>query len=152
VITPHAATAQRTLLVVSVLAASAAAAACALPFRESSTDAHRSGSGMTVLAGEALRDGSGSVLDAIRGKTPSLRVREDMRDRCPVITLRNDASFQSQVRPAIYVDGTRATDTCILRSIRTVDVELVEIYPRGVTHRPGYGMHAHGLILLFMRS
>jgi hypothetical protein len=114
-------------------------------------DLASSGPGKTVIEGRALEDGRGSVLDVIRGKTPSLRVRRDV-GQCPRITLRNDVSFLSQVNPAIYVDGTRANDTCILDSIRGSDVQFLEIYPRGVTTRPGYGMHAHGLILLFMRS
>ena len=107
--------------------------------------------GLTVIGGEALNDGRGSVLDVMRGKTPSLRVRQDI-GQCPRITLRNDVSFLSQVNPAVYVDGTRSTDTCILESMRSLDVELIEIYPSGVTMRPGYGMHAHGLILVFLRS
>jgi hypothetical protein len=118
---------------------------------EEGQDVASSGPGKTVIEGRALQDGRGSVLDVIRGKTPSLRIRQDV-GKCPRITLRNDASFMSQVNPAIYVDGTRANDTCILESIRGSDVQLLEIYPRGVTMRPGYGMHAHGLILLFMRS
>ena len=32
------------------------------------------------------------------------------------------------------------------------DVARVEVYPQGVTRRPGYGTHAHGLILVFMRT
>ena len=124
---------------------------CGTASRTESPEAPSSGPGKTVIEGRALQDGRGSVLDVIRGKTPSLRIRQDV-GKCPRITLRNDASFLSQVNPAIYVDGTRANDTCILESIRGSDVQLLEIYPRGVTMRPGYGMHAHGLILLFMRS
>lgn len=115
------------------------------------SEAPDSGSGVTVISGRQLLDGRGSVLDAIRGKTPSLRVRRGVGP-CPRITLRNDASFMTQTAPSVYVDGTRSTDTCILESLRASDVDFVEIYPMGVTTRPGYGMDAHGLILLFMRS
>lgn len=107
--------------------------------------------GGTVVSGEALRDGSGSVLETLRGKVPGLRIRSDAGP-CPRITLRNDASFQTQVNPLVYVDGTRAMDTCVLESLRGRDVEMVEIYPTGVTTRPGYDMHGHGLILVFLRS
>ena len=68
------------------------------------------------------------------------------------MTLRSAVTFQGVVNPHVYVDGTRATDTCVLESLRTVDVERVEVYPQGFTTRPGYGTHAHGLILVFMRS
>jgi hypothetical protein len=56
------------------------------------------------------------------------------------------------VNPQVYVDGTRATDTCILQSLRSDDVDSVEVYPMGVTKRPGYATHAHGLILVFLRG
>ncbi|MEJ2503638.1 MAG: hypothetical protein P8177_10075 [Gemmatimonadota bacterium] len=128
-----------------------AGAACGTSPPPEGPEVASSGPGKTVIEGRALEDGRGSVLDVIRGKTPSLRVRQDV-GKCPRITLRNDVSFLSQVNPTVYVDGTRAGDTCILESIRGSDVKLLEIYPRGVTTRPGYGMHAHGLILLFMRS
>lgn len=121
------------------------------PDPDAASEIPESGSGITVIAGRQLLDGHGSVLDAIRGKTPSLRVRRDVGP-CPRITLRNDASFMTQTNPSIYVDGTRSSDTCILQSLRASDVEFVEIYPMGVTSRPGYGMDAHGLILVFMRS
>ena len=52
--------------------------------------------------------------------------------------------------PIVYVDGARAIDTCILESLRTQDVESVELYPMGFTSRPGYASHAHGLILVFL--
>lgn len=111
----------------------------------------RGQSGGTAIYGEALRDGSGSVLETLRGKVPGLDIRSDAGP-CPRITLRNDASYQTQVNPLVYVDGTRAMDTCVLESLRGRDVERVEVYPTGVTPRPGYDMHAHGLILVFLRS
>lgn len=111
----------------------------------------RSHGGGTVVSGPALLDGEGSILETLRGKVPGLLIRSDAGP-CPRITLRNDASYQTQVSPLVYIDGTRTTDTCVLESLRSRDVEAVEVYPTGVTHRPGYGMHAHGLILVFLRS
>lgn len=107
--------------------------------------------GAIVLAGVALRDGRGDVLNAMVGKVPNFRLQR-VRERCPQITLRNAVSFQSLVNPHVYVDGVRATDTCILDDMQTADVRRVEVYPTGVTNRPGYGRHAHGLILIFMRD
>lgn len=107
--------------------------------------------GAFVLTGMALEDGPGSVVAALSGKVPNFRLQR-LSGQCPIITLRNAVSFRNVVNPHVYVDGTRATDTCVLESLRTVDVDRVEIYPQGFTKRPGYGTHAHGLILVFMRS
>ncbi len=115
------------------------------------TNAVRSEAGGTILSGAALTDGQGTILDTMRGKVPSLRVRRD-GGPCPRISLRNDASFMTQTNPLIYIDGTRTQDTCVLESLQSRDVELVEVYPSGVSNRPGYDMYAHGLILLFLRS
>lgn len=108
------------------------------------------GGGIQIY-GVALTDGHGSVLDTMRGKVPNFSIQYTQGD-CPKISLRNHATFRTIVNPHVYVDGTRATDTCILQSLRTSDLELIEVYPRGVSSRVGYGFHAHGLILLFTRS
>lgn len=107
--------------------------------------------GGLVLSGPSLADGKGDLLAAMQGKVPNFRVRR-VKERCPQITLRNAVSFQSIVNPHVYVDGARSTDTCILESLQTNDVDRVEVYPTGVTSRPGYGRHSHGLILVFMRD
>jgi hypothetical protein len=107
--------------------------------------------GAFVLTGSALKDGPGTLLGAMSGKVPSFRVKRN-GDRCPDITLRSQVSFQQLSNPHIYVDGTRATDTCILETLYAVNVERVEVYPQGHTMRPGYSPHGPGLILVFMRS
>lgn len=107
--------------------------------------------GAVILTGRALEAGAGSVLAAMGGRVPNFRVRRQT-GQCPAITLRNNVSFQQLANPHVYVDGTRTADTCILESLRTEDVERVEVYPQGFTTRPGYGTHAPGLILVFMRS
>jgi len=108
--------------------------------------------GGIILTGSALSDGSGTVLAAMSGKVPNFRVQR-RGGRCPEITLRNNVSFtRDNVNPDVYIDGTRATDTCILDTIRADDVDRVEVYPQGFTTRPGYGTQATGLILVFMRT
>jgi hypothetical protein len=104
-----------------------------------------------VLTGQSLMDGPGDLLSTLVGKIPSLRMRR-MAEQCPQITLRGAASFQSATNPHVYVDGARATDTCVLEVLDARDVDRVEVYPTGVSARPGYGTHAHGLILVFMRG
>lgn len=111
----------------------------------------RSVNGATVISGIDLADGYGSLLGAMQGKVPNFRIQRHS-GQCPELSLRNDVTFRSAANPHVYVDGTRATDTCILESLRTDDVRQVEVYPMGFTTRPGYGTHAHGLILVFMRS
>jgi hypothetical protein len=108
--------------------------------------------GGIIITGLDLQDGQGDVLNAMIGKVPNFRVLRPTRQPCPQITLRNAVSYQTLVNPHVYVDGTRSQDTCILESLRTHDVERVEVYPAGFTTRPGYGRHAHGLILVFMRG
>ncbi len=107
--------------------------------------------GGTVLTGAALQDGPGSVLAAMSGKVPNFRATRQSGG-CPLVSLRSNLTLGSLGNPHVYVDGTRATDTCVLESLSTVDVTRVEVYPQGFTTRPGYGRHAYGLILVFMRS
>jgi hypothetical protein len=107
--------------------------------------------GATVITGVALSDGRGSILSAIRGKVPSFRVTHPAGG-CPRISLRNFVTFATVVNPHVYVDGTRTIDTCVLESLRTQDVDTVEVYAMGFTRRPGYAPHPHGLILVFLRG
>ncbi len=111
----------------------------------------RSEGGAIIIEGMALDERRGSVLGAMEGRVPGLKIQRH-NNQCPKVSLRSHVTFQSVVNPHVYVDGTRATDTCILETMRTDDVASVEVYPMGVTTRPGYGTHAHGLILLFLRS
>ena len=111
----------------------------------------RQEAGATIISGAALDERRGSVLGALEGRIPGMKIQRH-HDQCPQVSLRSHVTFQSIVNPHVYVDGTRATDTCILETIRTDDVSSVEVYPMGVTKRPGYGVHSHGLILIFLRS
>jgi hypothetical protein len=146
----------RVVVPLLLLGALAPATGCA-PSRGASRDVAPDGvlfeKGAVILTGSALADGPGTVLAAISGKVPNLHVQRHA-GRCPEINLRNNVSLMpgGDVNPQVYVDGTRTSDTCILETLRTEDVERVEVYPQGFTTRPGYATHAHGLILVFMRS
>jgi hypothetical protein len=107
--------------------------------------------GAIIISGVTLEKEPGSVIDAMIGRVPNFRVQR-VSGTCPQISLRTHVSFESVTNPHVYVDATRIADTCILDSLRAQNVELVEVYPMGVTTRPGYATHAHGLILVFMRS
>lgn len=108
--------------------------------------------GAIILDMVALGEGPRSLLAAMSGKVPNFRVRRPYASQCPEITLRGTTSVHQVSNPHVYVDGTRTTDTCILDTLRSDDVERVEVYPQGFTTRPGYGPHGPGLILVFMRS
>lgn len=103
-----------------------------------------------VLEGKDLGDRRGSLLDAMVGRVPILKVNR--AHPCPALALRGQNTVPGVTEPKVYVDGTRAQDTCVLTGLRAVDVERVEIYPLGVTSRPGYDMHSRGLILVFLRD
>jgi hypothetical protein len=140
----------KALLTLSVLALGACASGSLGDPGENDSGA-RQEKGAFVLTGLALTDGPGSVLATMMGKVPNFRVQR-LSAACPIVTLRSAVSFQGVVAPQVYVDGTRATDTCVLESLRAIDVARIEVYPQGFTTRPGYSSHAHGLILIFMKS
>jgi hypothetical protein len=107
--------------------------------------------GAIIISGVTLEDEMGSIIDALVGRVPNFKVTRNSGP-CPQITLRSSVSFELPTDPQVYVDGTRIGDTCVLESLRAQNVALVEIYPMGFTTRPGYATHAHGLILVFLRT
>lgn len=104
----------------------------------------------TVIEGEELQKRGGSLLRAIDREVYSMEVRETAG--CPAITMRGQKTVVTSSNPKVYLDGMPAMDTCILNQVRPHDVARVEVYPMGVTSRPGYLAHPHGLILVFTRS
>jgi hypothetical protein len=108
--------------------------------------------GSLVLTGRALTADPGrSVLDAIRHSMPQLRIAGwTQYSRCPLIELRGRDSVEGSNDPDVYVDGTRSTDTCPLVMIQAMQTERIEVYPLGMTSRPGYPSSGHGLILIFL--
>lgn len=108
--------------------------------------------GTVILEGDALKaDLSWTVLDAIRRAMPSLQVTDWTMNHCPVVSIRGRDSVTGNSDPDIYVDGTRTTDTCPLNTIQAIQATRVEVYPQGVTSRPGYPSRGHGLILIFLQ-
>ncbi len=105
-----------------------------------------------VLEGDALSvDPGRTVLDAIRVVMPGLKVTGWTANRCPMVELRGTDSVAGHSDPDVYVDGTRTVDTCPLSTLPAMQAERVEVYPLGVTPRPGYSSRGHGLILIFLR-
>jgi hypothetical protein len=147
-------TTHRAALVLLPLLVSPALAACGM--RTTGTaEVHRSydelppsGRGL-VIERDQLDAMGGALLEAIIRAQP--QIRTEHTPRCPKVALRGPVTGFKFANPDVYVDGTRAGDTCILNNLSPVDVERVEIYPTGVTQRPGYATSPYGLILVFMR-
>jgi hypothetical protein len=108
--------------------------------------------GALILTGRALTyDPGRTVLDVIRNSMPQLRITGwTQYTRCPMLELRGRDSMEGSNDPDVYVDGTRTNDTCPLVTIQAVSTERVEVYPLGMTSRPGYPSSGHGLILIFL--
>jgi len=142
----------------SVLAVSALLAGCAhVPFDRSVLPSNRGPDNPSTVAGVVITgtqlaaDPTQSVLDAIQRAMPQVRPSKTALGACPSVVLRGHDSIVGTSQPTVYVDGQRTVDTCPLSDIQAVDAERVEVYPLGVTSRPGYASHGHGLILIFLQ-
>ena len=108
--------------------------------------------GSVILTQEALSAYSGwTVLDAIKRVMPQLQVSGYTSNHCPMVQLRGKDSVEGSSDPDVYVDGTRTVDTCPLVTLQATAAGRVEIYPQGITSRPGYFSSGHGLILIFLQ-
>lgn len=108
--------------------------------------------GTVVLEGDALAvDPGRTVLEAIRLVMPQLKVTGWTINRCPMVELRGKDSVTGNSDPDVYVDGTRTVDTCPLSTLPAMQTQRIEVYPQGVTSRPGYSSRGHGLILIFLQ-
>jgi hypothetical protein len=90
------------------------------------------------------------VLDAIHAYLPQVSIVQGST-RCPSLAMRGPNVFPGVAEPTVYLDGVPAGDTCLLEDLPADQVARVEVYPSGVTTRPGYRPNANGLILLFSR-
>src|SRR5881396_2129589 len=109
--------------------------------------------GSVIITGEALSADPGrTVLDAIRRAMPQLHISGwSPYTRCPVVELRGKDSVAGSSNPDVYVDGTRTVDTCPLVTLQAMEARRIEVYPLGITPRPGYPSSSHGLILIFVQ-
>lgn len=114
-----------------------------------SADDERDGRGGYVIERQELVYDDRNVLAAMVGRVPNMRV--ERTGRCPMISFRGRIVEDDASNPLVYIDGTRAMDTCLLDGLAAADLRRVEVYPTGRTSRPGYATSAHGLILLFSR-
>lgn len=102
-----------------------------------------------VFSGPDLQEHDSDLLSFLTGRVSGMYV-----DRggfpCPSIDMRGRKSLVGPSDPVVYVDGARASNTCVLEMMSTRAVKRIEVYPMGVTSRPGYKNHPNGLILVFL--
>lgn len=103
--------------------------------------------GATVLTGDQLRGAGPTLLVALAGRVPNLRIERGAG--CPTLRLRGDRTLTGTRDPLVYIDGGLVGSTCILESMRTAEIRQVEIYPTGNAPRGGYRSSPNGLILVF---
>jgi hypothetical protein len=126
-------------------------ASCYPHLSANSSRGNNATSAATVLYANQIRESSAStLLAALRHRVIGLQVRQG--DSCPVLLLRGQHSLNGDNNPAVYVDGARAANTCVLDMLFPLDVERVEVYPMGIAPRPPYKAHPNGLILVFMQD
>ncbi len=110
----------------------------------------RKPSGAIVFTEAQLSEANSPLLDLMRRRVAGVQIQPTAL--CPEVVFRGRSTVQTSSSPAIYVQGTQATNTCILAEMNTSDMSLVEIYPNGVPSRPGYRTHPYGVILIFVQG
>lgn len=108
------------------------------------------GGNATVIDEQTLQQSGGNVLNILPSHVAGMRIKHT--DSCPEILMRGTRSMMSSNNPVVYVDGTRSGNTCVLETLVPTEIQRIEIYPMGVTQRPGYRNSPNGLILVFMKS
>jgi hypothetical protein len=147
-------TARKLLVPLVASAAVAALAGCWDPGIRTARDAPVSrGRGLSayIFEEEQLQSSAdGTLLSALAARMSSMGVLRG--GECPQIVLRGRTTVARPSNPGVYVDGARATNTCVLETLNVSDVHRVEIYPMGVAQKGAYEAQAGGLILVFMRT
>src|SRR5690349_15791536 len=119
------------------------------PRTEVTSSGVRTDNGVTILTEEVLEKQSRSLLELMKARVPSITVIDDTP--CPDIYLRGRSTITTSSSPAIYVDGERANNTCVLDMMNVLDLSRVEIYPNGQP-RAGYPSSPYGVILIFVKT
>lgn len=109
----------------------------------------RSAGDAIILSGNLLHGQSRSLLNLMKARVASIQIVDDQP--CPDVYLRGRSTIITPSNPAIYIDGQRATNTCVLDMVNVLDLDRVEIYPSG-DPRGGYLSDPYGVILLFLRT
>lgn len=138
-----------TLRTFAVAGATLLLAGCAAQTRVANSDDIRIGNAI-VIEDESFEPARGNVLSILQLHVRGMTVSR--ADACPRILVRAGATRSQAAQAIVYVDGQRMSDTCILDGLDVDGVSRAEVYPSGVTQRPGYHSNTGGLILLFMKN
>ena len=139
-----------TISIAALIAVASCAHATAKPPDEAIVPDTESRNGATIITSAVLQRSSQPLLDVMRTRLPYMQVVNG--SPCPEIYLRGRSTLVTASNPAIYVDGQRATNTCVLQMLDASDLDRVEIYPSGVPKKPGYLNDPYGVILIFGRT
>ena len=104
-----------------------------------------------VFEDDELVAADGTLLSALTARISNMSVLRGASE-CPAIMLRGRTTVARVTSPGVYVDGARATNTCVLENIPVAEVHRVEVYPMGLAQHAGYEAQPGGLILVFMRT
>jgi hypothetical protein len=109
------------------------------------------GTSSYVIEEDQLQNSAdGTLLGALSARIANMGVLRG--GECPMITLHGRTTVMRPSNPGVYVDGTRATNTCVLETLSVTEVHRVEVYPMGIAQNSSYESQAGGLILVFMRT
>ena len=103
-----------------------------------------------MIGDESFGSTGQSVISVLQTHVRGMSVAQT--ESCPHIVLRAGAGRSQTAEVLVYLDGQRMSDTCILDGIDLESIARVEVYPSGVTQRPGYRSNAGGLILVFTKN
>ncbi|HKP76210.1 MAG TPA: TonB-dependent receptor plug domain-containing protein [Longimicrobiaceae bacterium] len=110
------------------------------------------GTAAYVFEDDELVASDGTLLSALVNRISNMSVLRGQNSECPAIQLRGRTTVARVTSPGVYVDGARATNTCVLENLPVAEVHRVEVYPMGLAHHAGYEAQPGGLILVFMRT
>jgi hypothetical protein len=131
---------------IALTASACARAATRTQFQPVTDAGVASDGGHTVIEREALARSDVPVLDLLRYRVPGMKVSPT--DDCPEVILRGKSTFITNSSAAVYVDGERAANTCVLSMLSTFHVARVEVYPGGVPPS-GYLADPYGVIIIY---
>ena len=146
-------TARRFLVPLLAMVSATALAGCWDPGMTTTRAESMKGRGTSAYIFEEdqlLPAADGTLLSALEARIAAMAVSRG--SDCPQITLRGRTTVARVTNPGVYVDGARATNTCVLEHLNVAEVHRVEVYPMGLAQHAGYEAQPGGLILVFMRT
>lgn len=143
-----------TRLAMSVALVAAFAAGCSTGGPSTPHETHMSdlmpisSGSATIFPTELLHQANRPLLDLLEQHLTNMQVVNG--SPCPEVYLRGKSNITTPSDPAIYVNSTRAANTCILTALETYNIERVEVYPNGLPKGGQYFSNPYGVIVITM--